>query len=102
MKRIFKILISTLTMFFIFLISSCHNNNNKGKGELEKKVYTCSMHPQIIRYESGNCPICEMILVEKKGYNNTDSDSFQTDSKKNINGKARNYSTTCSIGTDII
>ena len=97
MKRIFNILISTLIITFVFLISSCHNNNNKGKGELEKKVYTCSMHPQIIRYEPGNCPICGMILVEKKAYNYTDSSSFQTDSKKNTNGNNADVKTVSPI-----
>ena len=28
-------------------------------------VYTCSMHPQIIRNEPGKCPICGMELVKK-------------------------------------
>ena len=28
-------------------------------------VYTCSMHPEIIRHEPGNCPICGMTLVKK-------------------------------------
>ena len=28
-------------------------------------VYTCSMHPQIIRDKPGNCPICGMTLVKK-------------------------------------
>jgi Cu(I)/Ag(I) efflux system membrane fusion protein len=28
-------------------------------------VYTCSMHPQIIREEPGNCPICGMQLILK-------------------------------------
>ena len=28
-------------------------------------VYTCSMHPEIIRDEPGNCPICGMNLVKK-------------------------------------
>lgn len=28
-------------------------------------IYTCSMHPDIIRSESGTCPICEMDLVLK-------------------------------------
>lgn len=30
----------------------------------EKKVYTCSMHPEIIRDKPGQCPICGMDLVE--------------------------------------
>ncbi|MFH1549336.1 MAG: efflux RND transporter periplasmic adaptor subunit [Planctomycetota bacterium] len=28
-------------------------------------IWTCSMHPQIIRDKPGNCPICGMSLVEK-------------------------------------
>jgi len=30
----------------------------------EKTLYTCTMHPQIIREEPGNCPICGMRLVK--------------------------------------
>lgn len=29
------------------------------------EVYTCSMHPEIIRNKPGNCPICGMKLVKK-------------------------------------
>lgn len=32
----------------------------------EKVLYTCSMHPQIIRDKPGNCPICGMQLVKKE------------------------------------
>lgn len=28
-------------------------------------VYTCSMHPQIIKNAPGNCPICGMKLIKK-------------------------------------
>lgn len=28
-------------------------------------LYTCSMHPQIIRNKPGNCPICGMTLIKK-------------------------------------
>ncbi len=31
-----------------------------------KQLYTCSMHPQIIRDKPGNCPICGMKLVKKE------------------------------------
>jgi Cu(I)/Ag(I) efflux system membrane fusion protein len=31
----------------------------------QPKVYTCPMHPEIIREEPGQCPICGMDLVEK-------------------------------------
>ena len=29
-------------------------------------VYTCPMHPEIVRNEPGTCPICKMDLVVKK------------------------------------
>jgi len=31
----------------------------------ERHIYTCPMHPEIVRYAPGNCPICGMVLVEK-------------------------------------
>ncbi|WP_041932262.1 HlyD family efflux transporter periplasmic adaptor subunit [Cytophaga hutchinsonii] len=31
----------------------------------EAKIYTCPMHPEIIRNKPGKCPICGMDLVEK-------------------------------------
>lgn len=59
-------------MFLIVLIFSCNNNEKKPDNEhknhssqQEQKVYTCPMHPQIIRNEPGQCPICGMDLVEK-------------------------------------
>ena len=35
------------------------------------QVYTCSMHPQIIRDQPGKCPICGMDLVKKYSDNKT-------------------------------
>ena len=40
---------------------SQHQTDNGNKAE----VYTCSMHPQIIRDKPGKCPICSMDLVKK-------------------------------------
>jgi Cu(I)/Ag(I) efflux system membrane fusion protein len=42
-------------------------NNYYTQPRVEKAtaVYTCSMHPEIIRDEPGNCPICGMNLVKK-------------------------------------
>jgi len=31
-----------------------------------KQLYTCSMHPQIIRDQPGQCPICGMDLIKKE------------------------------------
>jgi Cu(I)/Ag(I) efflux system membrane fusion protein len=40
---------------------SAHQANDSAMAE----VYTCSMHPQIIRDKPGKCPICGMELVKK-------------------------------------
>jgi Cu(I)/Ag(I) efflux system membrane fusion protein len=31
-----------------------------------EEIYTCPMHPQILKHEPGNCPICGMPLVKKE------------------------------------
>jgi len=33
---------------------------------LEKIIYTCSMHPEIVSDKPGECPICGMYLVKKR------------------------------------
>lgn len=67
-----KIKNQILLVFLIVLIFSCNNNDKKSDNghknhsdQKEQKVYTCPMHPQIIRNEPGQCPICGMDLVEK-------------------------------------
>ena len=40
--------------------SSSHEHN---KAESSNQMYTCSMHPQIMQPEPGNCPICGMDLI---------------------------------------
>ncbi len=58
-------------MSFCALILACNNgkeSNNEHENhstQEEQKVYTCPMHPEIIRNEPGQCPICGMDLVEK-------------------------------------
>ncbi len=42
--------------------SETHNNPEVAEG---KQLYTCSMHPQIIRDAPGACPICGMDLIKK-------------------------------------
>ncbi|MDE0450211.1 MAG: efflux RND transporter periplasmic adaptor subunit [Gammaproteobacteria bacterium] len=36
-------------------------------------LYTCGMHPEVIRHEAGNCPICGMKLVRKETEPRADS-----------------------------
>lgn len=62
------------------LIFSCNNGKESGmKHEnhtalQEQKVYTCPMHPEIIRNEPGQCPVCGMNLVEKTTDGETETD----------------------------
>lgn len=39
--------------------------NSQADHEQKAEVYTCSMHPEIIRDEPGKCPICGMTLIKK-------------------------------------
>ncbi|MEI6765307.1 MAG: HlyD family efflux transporter periplasmic adaptor subunit [Bacteroidota bacterium] len=63
MKNKFFILL--ITLITAIVVSSC-NGRHGGDAQHSHKTYTCSMHPQVIRSEPGNCPICGMTLVEKK------------------------------------
>ncbi|HDZ14536.1 MAG TPA: efflux RND transporter periplasmic adaptor subunit, partial [Pricia sp.] len=40
-------------------MSDSHNHS----GESESQIWTCSMHPQIMQPEPGDCPICGMDLI---------------------------------------
>ncbi|WP_431217135.1 heavy metal-binding domain-containing protein [Puia sp. P3] len=45
-----------------------HPSEQAGNQAVQKAaedIYTCPMHPQIIRHQPGNCPICGMTLVKK-------------------------------------
>ncbi|MEJ7830531.1 MAG: efflux RND transporter periplasmic adaptor subunit, partial [Segetibacter sp.] len=76
MKRFisFGVLVLTLVMLY----SSCNGENEHSHEE--GSIYTCSMHPQIIRNEPGDCPICGMALVKKEQNTNaaTKNDSLKT------------------------
>ncbi|MEO6541005.1 MAG: efflux RND transporter periplasmic adaptor subunit [Ferruginibacter sp.] len=67
-----------ISIFFIVIAAiSCNNNKDPHaahKAETVPDIYTCPMHPEIIRDKPGNCPICGMALVkkEKGGQKSTD------------------------------
>ena len=63
-----------MTMEYLFILlglfASC-GNQKKGEHagheqQKEQEVYTCPMHPEIIRNAPGSCPICGMDLVKKE------------------------------------
>src|SRR5512137_1518645 len=42
-----------------------HDHEASGKAAQGKQLYTCSMHPFIIKDKPGTCPICGMELIKK-------------------------------------
>ncbi len=53
----------------LFLSSGCKFNKYKQPAvsvQSVKEVYTCPMHPEILRDKPGDCPICGMFLVKKE------------------------------------
>lgn len=40
--------------------------HSEHESEAIKEIYTCPMHPEIIRDKPGNCPLCGMQLVKKE------------------------------------
>lgn len=63
---------------FALILTACSSNSEKENHNMNEhehsghenhnssKKYTCPMHPEIIKNEPGQCPICKMDLVEKK------------------------------------
>lgn len=50
----------------ILFFTSCKNKKAAiAENAPTKELWTCSMHPEIIRDKPGNCPICGMDLVRK-------------------------------------
>jgi len=56
----FVISIIGFAIYFFVLKSDNHSEVSH-----QKEIYTCPMHPEIIREKPGSCPICGMTLVKK-------------------------------------
>ncbi|RTY89842.1 efflux RND transporter periplasmic adaptor subunit [Flavobacterium sp. GT3R68] len=77
-------------------------SNRPADNQHQKEVYTCSMHPQIIRDKPGNCPICGMTLVKKITQNHlVENDSIENLLKPTDNFIVGNYQTTTPKDTTI-
>ncbi|MEJ7823674.1 MAG: efflux RND transporter periplasmic adaptor subunit [Chitinophagaceae bacterium] len=57
-----------LFVMMVFVTACKHKETENHTHEISdtEQLYTCSMHPQIIRDKPGNCPICGMKLVKKE------------------------------------
>lgn len=93
------VLISILGIAVYFFVIKSGNHSEK---EHQKEVYTCSMHPQIIRDKPGDCPICGMTLIKKvvndETVNNHSIDNLLKPTDSYIVG---NYQTTTAIDTTL-
>ena len=67
MKNLRRLFLVVLNIVCLLIISSCHHPNEKTRNlhDHSKKQYTCSMHPEVIEDEPGDCRKCNMALIEK-------------------------------------
>src|SRR5215207_6177827 len=69
MKAAFR---NIFIVFAVALLSTVALTSCKGKQtktvetSTKKELWTCSMHPEIIRDHPGTCPICGMDLIKKE------------------------------------
>ncbi|HSV09456.1 MAG TPA: efflux RND transporter periplasmic adaptor subunit [Hanamia sp.] len=59
------IYILPFALWILFISNGCKSKSGNSENTATEETYTCPMHPQIIRHEPGNCPICGMPLVKK-------------------------------------
>ncbi|KIA85496.1 efflux RND transporter periplasmic adaptor subunit [Flavobacterium sp. AED] len=103
MKRYLKyslvvMIISIIGLSIYFFALS----NKPTHNQQQKELYTCPMHPQIIRDKPGNCPICGMALVKKTIQNHVvESNLIENLLKPTDNFIVGNYQTTTPKDTTI-
>jgi Cu(I)/Ag(I) efflux system membrane fusion protein len=93
------IVISIIGMAIYFFTTK---SNEPVENQHQKEVYTCPMHPQIIRDKPGNCPICGMALVKKITQNHVvENNLIENLLKPTDNFIVGNYQTTTPKDTTI-
>ncbi|HEX4373047.1 MAG TPA: heavy metal-binding domain-containing protein [Puia sp.] len=65
MKKLIIVLIMVTSTTVVSFAQSSKTKMPK-TDTVVKKVYTCTMHPEVISDKPGKCPKCGMELVEKK------------------------------------
>lgn len=66
----------TTILIHVFCLSavivSCNSNKSEkhaGREQQNKVMYTCPMHPEIVRNTPGSCPVCGMDLIKREKEN---------------------------------
>src|SRR6185295_19124955 len=67
--------ICLLPIAYCLLLSACKNKKQTVSTNPDV-FYTCSMHPQIMQDQPGNCPICGMKLIQVEKKKGTDADAI--------------------------
>lgn len=75
---VLAILFGVFAGWFIFGNSPEENQEHKHQETAKNQMWTCSMHPQIMQPEPGDCPICGMDLIPAT----SGSDGLQPDEFK--------------------
>lgn len=62
---------AALAAFFVVaaimpVATGCGNSSSTTPPAPTGKLYTCTMHPEVVTNQPGKCPKCGMDLVEKK------------------------------------
>jgi len=69
MKKTTKLVLAIAVSLFSFSAIMAQNHDHSKmdkKMKMDKKEYTCSMHPEVKSDKPGDCPKCGMALIEKK------------------------------------
>ncbi|MFV8355760.1 efflux RND transporter periplasmic adaptor subunit [Flavobacterium sp. XS1P32] len=98
----YSLVVLVILIFGFAIYYFATKSGNHSESIAQNEVYTCSMHPQIIRDKPGNCPICGMTLVKKTIQNQAiDSNSIDVLLRPTDNFIVGNYQTTTAKDTTI-
>ena len=98
----YSLVVIVISIIGIAIYLFAMKSDNHSEMEHQNEVYTCSMHPQIIRDKPGNCPICGMTLVKKvMDKNGMEDNSLDNLLKPTDNFIVGNYQTTTAKDTTI-
>ncbi|MFV5699786.1 efflux RND transporter periplasmic adaptor subunit [Flavobacterium sp. ZT3R17] len=98
----YSLVVITISIIGLAIYFFALKSKKTAHNQQQKELYTCPMHPQIIRDKPGNCPICGMVLVKKTIQNHAvESNLIENLLKPTDNFIVGNYQTTTPKDTTI-